>query len=67
MDHLPQVKLNTGPGKPIVQCRVSNKFAFVELRTVDETNAALSLNGIPFMGQMLKVRYYDDARWALAR
>jgi hypothetical protein len=33
---------------------VSPKFAFIELRSIEETNNALSLNGIPFMGQMLK-------------
>mmetsp|Transcript_13358 Transcript_13358/g.17647 ORF Transcript_13358/g.17647 Transcript_13358/m.17647 type:complete len:384 (-) Transcript_13358:278-1429(-) len=52
---LHQVNLNTAPGNPIIQCRVSNKFAFIELRSVEETNNTLSLNGIPFMGNMLKV------------
>lgn len=50
-----QVKLNTAPGNPIIQCRVSNKFAFIEMRTIEETNAALNLNGIPFNGNMLKI------------
>lgn len=50
-----QVNLNTSPGNPIIQCRVSNKFAFIELRSVDETNNCLSLNGIPFMGNILKL------------
>eukprot|EP00611_Tribonema_gayanum_P010096 TRINITY_DN19_c0_g1_i8.p1 TRINITY_DN19_c0_g1~~TRINITY_DN19_c0_g1_i8.p1 ORF type:complete len:124 (-),score=22.45 TRINITY_DN19_c0_g1_i8:470-841(-) len=50
-----QVNLNTAPGNPIVQCRVSNKFAFIELRSVDETNNCLSLNQIPFMGTPLKI------------
>mmetsp|Transcript_42078 Transcript_42078/g.82787 ORF Transcript_42078/g.82787 Transcript_42078/m.82787 type:complete len:551 (-) Transcript_42078:50-1702(-) len=50
-----QVKLATSPGNPIIACRVSAKFAFIELRTVEETNACLNLTGIPFMGAMLKV------------
>lgn len=36
--------------------RVNAKFAFIELRSIEECNNALSLNGIPFMGQTLKVR-----------
>jgi len=50
-----QVGLTTGPGNPILQCRVSAKFAFIELRSIEETNAALNITGIPFQGQMLKV------------
>lgn len=50
-----KVNLTTMPGNPIVQCRVSNKFAFIELRSVEETNACLNITGIPFMGSMLKV------------
>uniref|UniRef100_A0A7S2V5R1 RRM domain-containing protein n=1 Tax=Fibrocapsa japonica TaxID=94617 RepID=A0A7S2V5R1_9STRA len=52
---LNQVKLTTAPGNPIIGCRVSNKFAFIELRSAEETNNCLSLNGIPFMGQLLKI------------
>jgi splicing factor U2AF subunit len=50
-----QVGLTTGPGNPILQCRVSAKFAFIELRSIEETNAALNITGIPYMGNMLKV------------
>jgi len=51
-----QVGLNkAGPGNPIVSCRLSGKFAFVELRTIDEANAALNLNNIPYMGTTLRV------------
>jgi len=50
-----QVNLNTAPGNPIIQCRVSNKFAFIEMRSIEETNNCLSINGIPFMGNMLKI------------
>ena len=34
---------------------MNNKFAFIECRNIELTNAALSLTGIPFMGSMLKV------------
>ncbi|CAM9858846.1 unnamed protein product [Ascophyllum nodosum] len=50
-----QVNLNTSPGNPVVTCRVNNKYAFVELRSPEECSNALNLNGIPFMGQMLKI------------
>ncbi|CAM9748253.1 unnamed protein product [Chrysoparadoxa australica] len=50
-----QAKLNTTEGDPIVGCRASQKFAFIELRSVEECSNALNLNGIPFMGVMLKI------------
>jgi len=50
-----QVKLNTSPGNPIISCRMSTKFAFIELRSSEEANNCLSINGIPFMGYYLKV------------
>ncbi|CAN0176940.1 unnamed protein product [Pylaiella littoralis] len=50
-----QVNLTTSPGNPVVTCRVNNKYAFVELRSSEECTKALNLNGIPFMGQMLKI------------
>eukprot|EP00752_Nemacystus_decipiens_P017920 g16063.t2 len=50
-----QVNLTTSPGNPVVTCRVNNKYAFVELRSSEECTNALNLNGIPFMGQMLKI------------
>jgi len=50
-----EVKLNTAPGNPIVSCRMSTKFAFIELRSAEEANNCLSINGIPFMGFYLKV------------
>jgi len=34
---------------------MNNKFAFIECRSIEMCNAALSLNGIPFLGSMLKV------------
>ncbi|KAG7359653.1 RNA recognition motif containing protein [Nitzschia inconspicua] len=50
-----QVGLNIMPGNPITACRVSGKFAFVELRTPEEAANALNLNNIPFMGAQLRV------------
>jgi hypothetical protein len=47
---LVQVGLTTSPGNPIVACRVSGKFAFVELRSAQEATNALNLNNIPFLG-----------------
>jgi len=37
-----QVGLATQPGNPIVACRVSGKFAFIELRSIEETANALN-------------------------
>lgn len=51
-----QAGLSASPGMPIVQCRVSNKFAFIRLRSVEETTKALSLNGIPLTGTYLMVK-----------
>ena len=38
-----QVGLTTQPGNPIVTTRLSGKFAFVELRSIEETNNALNV------------------------
>jgi splicing factor U2AF subunit len=50
-----QVGLNILPGNPVNACRVSGKFAFIELRTAQEAANALNLNNIPFMGVQLRV------------
>lgn len=50
-----QVGLNIMPGNPITACRVSGKFAFIELRSPQEALNALNLNNIPFMGTQLRV------------
>jgi hypothetical protein len=50
-----QVGLTTAPGSPILTTRLSGKFAFVEVRSIEETNNALNLNGIPYMGAFLRV------------
>mmetsp|Transcript_12637 Transcript_12637/g.18978 ORF Transcript_12637/g.18978 Transcript_12637/m.18978 type:complete len:456 (+) Transcript_12637:97-1464(+) len=52
---LEQVGLVNSPGNPINSCRMSGKFAFIELRTVDEAKKALNLNNIPYMGATLRV------------
>jgi splicing factor U2AF 65 kDa subunit len=40
---------------PILNCRVNTKFAFIELASPHIANLALNLNGIPFLGAILKV------------
>ena len=50
-----QVGLNVLPGNPVSACRVSGKFAFIELRTPQEAANALNLNNIPYMGAQLRV------------
>ena len=50
-----QVGLTTQPGNPITTCRLSGKFAFVELRSPEEARNALNLNNIPYMGATLRV------------
>jgi hypothetical protein len=53
---LAQVGLTTMAGNPIVACRVSGKFTFVELRSKEEAAAnALNLNNIPYLGAQLRV------------
>jgi RNA recognition motif-containing protein len=50
-----QVGLTIAPGNPIVSTRVSMKFAFIELRSIDEADLMLNLNNIPYLGMPLKV------------
>ncbi len=50
-----QVGLAEAPGNPITACRLSGKFAFIELRSQSEARKALNLNNIPFMGVQLRV------------
>ena len=38
---------------PVLNSRVNNKFAFIELISADMANKALNLNGIPFLGGVL--------------
>lgn len=52
---LEQVGLSVLPGNPISACRVSGKFAFIELRSPQEAANALNLNNIPFLGTQLRV------------
>jgi len=50
-----QVGLLTGPLDPIATCRMNQKFAFIECRTIEDCSNCLNLDGIPFMGSMLKI------------
>lgn len=52
---LQQVGLTTAPGNPVTACRVSGKFAFVELRSAEEAANALNINNIPYLGTALRV------------
>jgi hypothetical protein len=40
---------------PIFGCRMNTKFCFIEFQTIEDCSNALNLNGIPFMGQCLKI------------
>mmetsp|Transcript_53176 Transcript_53176/g.129120 ORF Transcript_53176/g.129120 Transcript_53176/m.129120 type:complete len:366 (+) Transcript_53176:138-1235(+) len=50
-----QVGLNSQPGNPITNVRVSGKFAFAEFRSKEEATNAINLNNIPFMGAQLRI------------
>lgn len=52
---LRQVGLVSGAEDAITGIRMNTKFSFIEFRTVDDCTNALNLNGIPFMGAMLKI------------
>lgn len=43
-------------GNPIVNIRVSPKFAFIELRSVEETSNALNMDGIPYNDLELRIK-----------
>ena len=47
--------LSSGPGNPVINCRVSPRFAFIELRSIEEAANCINISGIPFMGQSLKL------------
>ena len=50
-----RTNLVTGDHIPIIQCRVNNKFSFIECATVEDANKALNVSGIPFMGMSLRI------------
>jgi RNA recognition motif-containing protein len=50
-----QVGLNTTDADPIILVRQAQKYSFAEFRSVEDCNAALNLNGIPFNGALLKI------------
>ena len=43
------------PGGPCIQARINGRFAFVEFRSIPETDRALTLNGSMFQGCTLRV------------
>lgn len=52
-----QMGLSKSPGNPVMAVRMAEggNFAFMELRTPEECDAAVSLDGIPFLGTPLRV------------
>lgn len=49
-------------GNPVLACQINmdKNFAFLEFRSIDETTAAMSFDGINFKGQSLKIRRPHD-------
>jgi RNA recognition motif-containing protein len=55
---LPSSGSGCGSGRnsnPIYQVRINPRFAFIEFRSIEEAANCLNLNGIPFLGQSLKI------------
>ncbi|GMI21017.1 hypothetical protein TeGR_g12531 [Tetraparma gracilis] len=52
---LNQVNLFQSGRDPVIKSRICGKFAFVECRTPEDAAYALNLNGIPYLGQELKM------------
>lgn len=50
-----KVGLNQAPGNPVTSCRLNSKFAFCVMRNPEEAAKALNLNGIPYLGNVLKL------------
>ena len=50
-----RVKLCQPHETPILNCRVNQKFAFVECASAELANQALNMNGIPFLGAVLRI------------
>lgn len=46
---------SNSPGNPIIRCRMQAKFAFLELRSTEETTNCLNLNGFPLFGCFLRI------------
>jgi splicing factor U2AF subunit len=46
---------NDGTDSPIIACRITGRFAFVELVTMEETANMMNLDNIPFLGVSLKI------------
>ena len=46
----------TVEGNPIINVRTNAKFAFIEFRSIEETNNALNMNGIPFNSMELRIK-----------
>ncbi|KAK3710658.1 hypothetical protein QZH41_011015 [Actinostola sp. cb2023] len=57
-----EAKLNTAPGNPVIAAQINTEqnFAFIELRSVEETTQAMAFDGIILQGQALKIRRPKD-------
>lgn len=54
--------LSQAAGHPVLACQINldKNFAFIEFRSIDETTAAMALDGITYQGQSLKIRRPRD-------
>lgn len=55
-DILLKCSLNIEQGEPVLNCRLSQKFGFLEFRNINECTNCLNLNGILFMGESLNIK-----------
>jgi len=53
---LRQVGFASNTEEPVVAIRMNAKFGFICFGSIEDTNKALNLDGIPFMGSMLKIK-----------
>jgi len=55
-------KIATQSGNPVLACQINleKNFAFLELRSVEETTQAMAFDGIMLQGQALKIRRPKD-------
>ncbi|KAJ3093776.1 hypothetical protein HDU96_002031 [Phlyctochytrium bullatum] len=58
------IALNIGSANnlPVIDAQINHEknYAFVEFRTAEESSQAMSLDGVPYQGQILKIRRPKD-------
>eukprot|EP00586_Coscinodiscus_wailesii_P015357 CAMPEP_0172521316 /NCGR_PEP_ID=MMETSP1066-20121228/292513_1 /TAXON_ID=671091 /ORGANISM="Coscinodiscus wailesii, Strain CCMP2513" /LENGTH=391 /DNA_ID=CAMNT_0013304215 /DNA_START=54 /DNA_END=1229 /DNA_ORIENTATION=- len=47
--------LSTSTYKPVVRCRMSGNFAFVDCASMEDANKAIELDGVSFLGSKLRI------------